>query len=147
MMTIGEISKQSGVKVPTIRYYESIGIVETPIRSQGNQRRYKKTDLDNLSFVRHARNLGFSLDDIQDLLKLSKTAARSCQEADQIAHTQLLAVQQKLKELRKLEKELKRISSGCKGEDIQSCYVIRALSDHDWCASEHHSTPRFPEKT
>jgi len=147
MMTIGEIAKRSGIKVPTIRYYESIGIVDAPTRSQGNQRRYKKTDLDNLSFVKHARNLGFSLDDIQDLLKLSKTAARSCEEADRIAHAQLLAVQQKLRELRKLEKELKRISSGCRGEDIQSCYVIRALYHHDWCASEHRSAPKFPEKT
>ena len=85
MLTIGTLAKKTGTKVQTIRYYEQIGLLPEPGRSAGGQRRYGDSELDRLSFVRHARQLGFSLDAIRELLDLSDHPDKSCAEADAIA--------------------------------------------------------------
>ncbi len=85
MLSIGELAKRTGVKVATIRYYEQMGLIAAPDRSEGNQRRYEKTDLDRLSFIRHARDLGLTIEAIRDLLALSAHPEKPCGEADRIA--------------------------------------------------------------
>jgi len=72
MFSIGELSKQTNVKVPTIRYYEEIGILEPATRTEGNQRRYDAAGLERLSFIRHARELGFSIEAITSLIELQE---------------------------------------------------------------------------
>ncbi|WKL26959.1 MerR family transcriptional regulator [Sinorhizobium meliloti] len=76
MYTIGDLSRRTGVKIPTIRYYEQMGLLAAPERSEGNQRRYEKRELETLAFIRHARDLGLSIEAIRDLLALSEHPER-----------------------------------------------------------------------
>lgn len=137
MYAIGDLSRRTGVKVPTIRYYEQMGLISAPDRTEGNQRRYEKADLDRLTFIRHARDLGFPIEAIRELLTLSRHPEEPCDRADQIAREQLDEVREKIAKLKKLEEELSRIAShdGC--HTVGDCYVIRALSDHGLCEHEH----------
>ena len=137
MLSIGELSHRTGVKVPTIRYYEKQGLIEAPERSAGNQRRYEPEALQRLSFIKHGRELGLTLDAIAELIDLSEDPERSCAEADRIAREHLSAVRSKIDRLSRLERELTRIASKCEGRKIGECYVIHALSDHSLCEDEH----------
>ena len=137
MFSIGDLSRRAGVKVPTIRYYEQMGLISAPDRTEGNQRRYEKTDLERLTFIRHARDLGFPIEAIRELLQLSRHPEEPCGTADKIARDQLADVRDKIAKLRKLEDELERIVSHCEGHTVGDCYVIRALSDHGLCEHEH----------
>lgn len=137
MLTIGNLSKRTGVKVPTIRYYEQMGLISEPERSEGNQRRYSKADLERLAFIRHGRDLGLTIDAIKELISLSQHPDRPCVGADRIAKEHLDDVRTKITRLKKLEHELERIVSHCDGHSIEDCYVIRALSDHGLCEHEH----------
>lgn len=128
MFSIGELSKRTGVKIPTIRYYEQMGLIDAPERSEGNQRRYTKEGLERLSFIRHSRDLGFSIDDIKGLLELSEHPDRPCNDAHNIAVKHLGDVQNRIAKLRRLEKELKRISK-CEAGNISDCAVIETLAD------------------
>ncbi|WEX87717.1 helix-turn-helix domain-containing protein [Sinorhizobium garamanticum] len=137
MYSIGDLSRRAGVKIPTIRYYEQMGLIEAPERSEGNQRRYERRELERLAFIRHARDLGLSIGAIRDLLALSEHPERPCGEADRIAAEHLVAVREKITRLRKLESELERIVA-CHGDHtIGDCYVIRALADHSMCGTDH----------
>jgi len=138
MFSIGELSKQTQVKVPTIRYYEEIGILEPAERTEGNQRRYDAAGLERLSFIRHARELGFSIEAITSLIELQEHPDQSCSEATAIASAQLTDVRVKIRKLKMLEKELARISTGCDGDGVSAdCYVLKALADHKLCQREH----------
>ena len=138
MFSIGELSRRTNVKVPTIRYYEESGLLDAPERTEGNQRRYDAAGLERLSFIKHARDLGFSIDAIGALIELQGHPDRSCAEATDIASAQLADVRAKIKRLRALEKELARISKGCDGDGVtEDCYVLASLADHDLCEREH----------
>ena len=138
MFSIGELSKRTKVKVPTIRYYEEMGLLPKAERTSGNQRRYNKAGLQRLSFIRHARDLGFSIEAISSLIDLQDHPDRSCEAATDIATFQLEEVRAKIKRLRTLEKELSRISKGCDGEGLsEDCYVLASLADHNLCDREH----------
>lgn len=137
MFSIGELSRRTGVKVPTIRYYEQVGLLNEPDRTEGKQRRYGSETLERLIFVRHARDLGFSLESIRDLLVLSGHPERPCAEADRMAAIQLATVQDKIDRLKRLEIELARIATCCKGETVGECYVLRSLADHGLCGGTH----------
>ncbi|RWK53734.1 helix-turn-helix domain-containing protein [Mesorhizobium sp.] len=134
MYSIGDLSRRTGVKAPTIRYYEQMGLLEAPERSEGNQRRFAKAELERLAFIRHARDLGLTINSIR---QLSGHADRPCADADRIAKEQLASVRDRIAKLQKLEGELERIATCCTGETIGDCYVIRALSDHSLCGHEH----------
>ena len=138
MLSIGDLSKRTGVKVPTIRYYEQMGLLAAAERSEGNQRRYERHDLERLAFIRHARDLGLDISAIRELIALSQHPSEPCDDADKIAADHLLAVREKISKLKKLESELERIVSQCDGgHSIEDCHVIRALSDHGLCEGEH----------
>lgn len=137
MLSIGTLSKRAGVKVPTIRYYEQIGLLASAERTDGNQRRYVLADLERLSFVRHARELGFGLDAIRDLLDIAQQQDRPCGDADQIARTQLAEVRQRIDRLKRLEAELERMVGNCDHGTVEQCNVLRTLGDHDYCAGQH----------
>lgn len=136
MFSIGKLSKQTGVKVPTIRYYEQMGLINALERTEGNQRRYSRHGLKRLSFIRHSRDLGFSIEDIRELLKLSEHPEQPCGDAHGIAIRHLADTKAKIKKLRKLEHELKRIST-CDAKSVDECSVIETLADHRLCSSEH----------
>lgn len=138
MFAIGELARRTGVKVPTIRYYEQIGLIDPPERSHGNQRRYGRAELQRLSFVKHSRDLGLSLDAIRQLISLSTDPGCSCEQANGIARQHLCDVRETISQLQDLEKELSRIVDGCGSvRRVSDCYVLRSLSDHSLCKSEH----------
>ncbi|MEM9763330.1 MAG: helix-turn-helix domain-containing protein [Pseudomonadota bacterium] len=138
MFSIGELSKRAGVKIPTIRFYEELGLLPAPERTEGNQRRYDKAGLERLSFIKHARDLGFSIQAISSLVELQEHPDRSCQTANEIAVAHLDAVRTKIRKLRALETELVRISKGCGGKGVsEDCYVLASLADHQLCQHDH----------
>lgn len=136
MFSIGDLSKRTGVKIPTIRYYEQVGLIDAAERSDGNQRRYTREGLKRLSFIRHSRDLGFSIDDIRELLELSEHPEKPCGDAHRMAVRRLTNVQVKIAKLQRLERELKRISS-CDADTIAHCAVIETLADHSLCEADH----------
>ncbi|MET3612168.1 DNA-binding transcriptional MerR regulator [Rhizobium aquaticum] len=137
MMTIGKLSITAGVKVPTIRYYEEIGLMPEPERTEGNQRRYIRAHLERLNFIRHARDLGFSVEAIRDLLSLQATPDAPCHDADRIAADNLADVRAKIARLKKLEAELEHIVSECAGGRAGECNVLSTLADHALCMTDH----------
>jgi DNA-binding transcriptional MerR regulator len=136
MFSIGEVSRRTRIKVPTIRYYEQMGLIRVPERSEGNQRRYCAESVRRLDFIRHARELGFSLDDIADLVRMSGTPEASCDDLHHIAGRHLASVRSRIARLRRLETELERISH-CDADSVSDCAVLETLSDHGNCLSEH----------
>jgi DNA-binding transcriptional MerR regulator len=137
MLTIGKLGTQAGVKVPTIRYYEQIGLLPEAERSTGNQRLYGRRALERLAFIRHARDLGFSLGAIRDLLSLSDDPDQPCAAADAIARTQLAEVESRIARLTALKVELQRMLVQCAHGTIADCRVIEVLGDHSLCATDH----------
>lgn len=137
MLSIGELSRRTGVKVPTIRYYEMMGLISTPERTEGNQRRYSTQELERLSFIRHGRDLGLSIDAIRDLIKLQETSEMPCRDAHVIANAHLDQIEARIERLVRLKKELRRITENCTAELVGECYVIQSLSDHELCETEH----------
>ena len=138
MLTIGKLGEAAGVKVPTIRYYEQIGLLPEAERSAGNQRLYGRRTMDRLTFIRHARELGFPLEAIRDLLSLSDRPDQSCAAADAIAQTQLAAVGARIGRLLALKAELERMVVQCAGGVIADCRVIEVLGDHSQCRAVDH---------
>nr|WP_319385393.1 helix-turn-helix domain-containing protein [uncultured Roseibium sp.] len=136
--SIGELSKQTGVKVPTIRYYEKEGLIDAPFRTEGNQRRYNETDRDRLRFIKHSRDLGLPMPAIRDLIELSQHPDRPCLAADRIAKNQLASIRERIAHLKKLEAELVRIASSCEGDHtVTECNVLKAFGDHGQCLDAH----------
>jgi DNA-binding transcriptional MerR regulator len=138
-LSIGKLSEQTGVKVTTIRYYESIGLVDEPPRSPSKRRMYDEDAVQTFLFIRHGRELGFSIDAIQNLLGLQSNPDRDCSEVNAIATEQLMQIQQRIAQLTALETELKRMIRECEGGRIGTCGVIAALNNHGNCVTGEHS--------
>jgi DNA-binding transcriptional MerR regulator len=138
--TIGFLARAGGVKVQTIRYYEQVSLLPEPRRSPGNQRLYTKAHMDRLKFIRHSRALGFSLDQIRELLALSENPKRPCDEIDAVARRHLEDVEGKIARLEGLKGELGRMISECAGGKVSACRIIKVLSDHDLCIVDDHGT-------
>jgi DNA-binding transcriptional MerR regulator len=135
---IGEAARQSGVKVPTIRYYEQIGLLPAPLRSEGNRRHYDDADLRRLVFIRHARELGFEIEAIRTLLTLQDNPSQPCATADVIAKARLAEVDQRINSLVALKAELELMVEGCSRGRVAECRVIEVLADHGKCAHSRH---------
>lgn len=133
--TIGHVARSAGCTVQAVRYYEQAGLLPRPERSNGNQRLYGKAEIRRLTFIRHARELGFTLDAIRDLLSLSDSPEQSCAAADAIARAQLVEVERRIDNLKALKIELRRMVAQCSGGRISDCRVIEVLSDHAKCTS------------
>lgn len=137
-LTIGRLAKQAGCKIQTIRFYEQIGLMPAPVRSEGNQRVYDPRDVDRLAFIRHSRDLGFPIESIRALLSLADRPDQSCAAADQIARVHLEAVERRLSHLSALKAELERMIRDCAGGRIGQCRVIEVLADHRRCLADRH---------
>jgi len=142
MLTIGTLGQRTGTKVQTIRYYEEIGLMPEPDRTEGGQRRYGEQAIDRLAFIRHARQLGFTLESIRELLDLSDHPERPCDEADSIARKQLRDVELRLSRLEALRAELTRMVEECSGGRAADCRVLEVLRDHGECLTDHNSAGR-----
>ena len=136
-MKIGELSRATGTNIETIRYYERIGLLPAPARTDANYRSYGGEHRSRLSFVRHSRDLGFTIEEIRSLLDLSDHPERDCADADRIATAHLEQVEEKIAQLSALRDELARIVGRCRGGLAGDCRVIEALGDHGQCESAH----------
>ncbi len=125
-LTIGGLAKATGVHVETIRYYQRRGLLSEPQRPPGGIRRYGSADIDRLTFVKSGQNLGFSLDEIIDLLRLEDGA--HCQEASVLAEHKLQSVREKIKKLERIENVLSDMVARCHEQkgDI-ACPLIASL--------------------
>ena len=138
--SIGDLSRATGVKATTIRFYEAEGLLPPPGRTEGGHRVYARSHLDRLGFIRHARELGFAMEDIRELLRLADAAPNApCAGADIIARRHLAAVRDRLARLRSLEAELERMTD-CHNGRVAECRVIEVLADaaHGHCADPSH---------
>ena len=148
-LTIGMLSKQTGCKVTTIRFYEQKGLLAEPSRTEGNQRRYSKTQVDRLRFILHARELGFDLKDTGELLTLSEPSENNaCSHRHEPPHTiaeqHLVEVKHRIKRLNALKRELEAMLEHCgktasakSSAKPERCRVIEVLCDHRLCHEEH----------
>ena len=128
-LSIGDLAKATGAKVVTIRYYEQIGLLSVPRRTEGNYRTYSHDHVRELQFIRRCRNLGFTLGQIRDLVRLSSQENRDCAEVNRITAEHLVEIEQKRSDLERLAKELRRLSKCCPGNRlIADCRIIEALS-------------------
>lgn len=135
-LTIGALSRLTDTKVETVRFYEKCGLLPKPSRTEGNYRSYASADLNRLSFIRRARDLGFSLDQIRVLLDLADDRSRSCEAVDQIAKEHLAAVERKIADLRSMQGELDRLISQCRCGTVAECRIIETLSPVAWVGTE-----------
>lgn len=136
-MKIGELSRATGTNIETIRYYERIGLLPAPARTDTNYRSYGDAHCARLRFVRHSRELGFTIEEIRSLLDLSDHPERDCTDADRIASAHLEQVEAKIAQLSALRDELTRIVGRCRGGLAGDCRVIEALGDHGQCDGAH----------
>lgn len=127
-LTIGDLSKATNTKVETVRYYERIGLLPKPPRTSGNYRNYGEAELGRLSFIRRARDLGFSLDQVRALLSLYDDRNCDCAGIDRIANEHLGEVNRKIADLKALRRELKAVIDSCDGGTIAECRIVEALA-------------------
>ena len=127
-MQIGAIAARTGVNIETMRYYERIGILPKPSRSQGGQRIYTTAQEQRLIFIRRSRELGFSLDEVRALLGLAEGGNQSCAEVYGLAAGHLEEVRQKIVDLKRMERVLKSMASECAHGTLPHCPIIEALS-------------------
>lgn len=139
-LSIGDLSRRTGVKVPTVRYYEDVGLMPAPPRSEGKQRRYDRDAVARLNFIRHARELGFEVEAIRELLGLSTDPHRPCEEIDAIASRHLADVSRRIAQLQMLEGELQWMVQQCGHGSVGECRVLETLNDHAHCSANAHAS-------
>jgi Cu(I)-responsive transcriptional regulator len=127
-LAIGDLAKRTGTKVETIRYYERIGLLPEPGRTEGNYRSYDREHLGRLSFIRRSRDLGFSLDQVRELLGLADQPDRSCEAVDMIARQHLAEVERKIADLNALRDELADLIGRCRRGTVAECRIIETLA-------------------
>lgn len=130
-LTIGSLAKATGTKVVTIRYYEEIGLLPAPTRSAANYRTYAPEHLRRLSFIRRARDLGFSLEQVRELMGLADRRDQSCLAVDHIANHHRAAIQRKITDLTALASELDALIESCSRNTMADCRILEALAPTD----------------
>lgn len=128
-LTIGRLSEFTGVNIETIRYYEKVGMLPAPPRTQSGRRSYGPTETRLLGFIRRSRELGFSLNDIRALLRLGGPSKASCRQVRTIASRHLDDIRAKIADLRKLERLLAKTVAQCTGTTAPICPVLDILDN------------------
>lgn len=126
-LRISDLSRMTDTKVETIRWYEKEGLLPLAPRTSGNYRSYGESHLRRLSFIRRARDLGFSLDDVRELLTLADDRDRSCGAIDSIASRHLHLVDRRIADLEKMREELTRMLGTCRQNIVADCWIIETL--------------------
>lgn len=128
MISIGILARRSGVQAETIRYYESEGLLPKPERTASGYRLYGASDIERLSFIRQARELGFKVDSVRRLLSLADRKVDTCDEVRELATTHLGEVRTKLADLRRMERVLSDLIRSCEGRTVPECLLLDALA-------------------
>ena len=126
-MRIGQAARSSGCHLETIRYYERIGLLTKPQRQVNGYRRYSDAEVARLKFIARSRDLGFSLDEVRNLVRLAEAKDRSCEEVDRLAREQLLKVEGRIGELQAIARELTRTIEACAKKSCGDCAILDAL--------------------
>lgn len=130
--SIGQVAKQTGVSVETIRYYEKEGLMEVPERKNNGYRLFKEQTIDRLSFIQQAKELGFSLREIGELLSIKADANMVCSDVKQLAQEKLINIESKIKMLRRMKKSLDKLINICPGQaPLNDCPILDALQKKD----------------
>ncbi len=128
ILTIGRLSERTGVNIETIRYYERIGLLPPPRRSEGRRRLYDDGLAQRLQFVRRSRELGFSIQEIRALLRLTDLGGLACAEAKDITLRHLADIRGKIADLKKLERVLTGMAKACEENQVRECPILNTLS-------------------
>lgn len=126
-MNIGEAASASGVSAKMIRYYEKVGLVEAPARTDAGYRSYGSRDVHNLRFVRRARDLGFTVDEIRDLLGLWRDQDRRSADVKRMALDQIQLLEQKARHLQEMADTLKSLADFCTGDARPDCPILAGI--------------------
>ncbi|GBQ29850.1 helix-turn-helix domain-containing protein [Gluconacetobacter azotocaptans] len=125
--SIGELGRRAGTKVETIRYYERSGLLPPPPRSSGNYRVYDQEHLRRLSFIRRARKLGFSLEQVRALLDMARHGDRPCDRIDAVVQEHVAEIERKIRDLQCLRHELSTLLGQCGRRKVEECRIVEAL--------------------
>ncbi len=126
-MKIGEASDASGCHIETIRYYERMGLLPAPVRTDSGYRHYTGAQVQRLRFIARGRELGFGLDEIRSLLALADDESLPCAEVDRLARQHLDEIRTRVRELHRMIRELERTIAGCRGGQRTQCAILDAL--------------------
>jgi len=126
--TIGTLSESTDVNIETIRYYERIGLLPAPPRSAGRHRLYGEPHRQRLVFIRRARELGFSLEEVRTLLGLGGGHDLTCGEVRALTQHHIAAIRDKVRDLKKLERTLSDLAAQCKVDKVPDCPILDALN-------------------
>ncbi|KWR89266.1 Cu(I)-responsive transcriptional regulator [Cupriavidus sp. IDO] len=137
-MNIGDAAQASGVSAKMIRHYESIGLVDAPPRTEGGYRRYDERAVHTLRFVRRARNLGFSLDEIRDLLSLWHDRGRASADVKALTLRHVADLEQRIAELANMRDTLRHLAQACSGDDRPDCPILADMAQPESGDGCHH---------
>lgn len=125
--TIGTLSKLTGCNIETIRYYERVGLLPDPPRTEGGHRLYGELHLKRLAFIRRCRGLGFTIEEIREFLELVDGKRYTCDEVHALTLDHLEDVKKKMADLRRMERVLKHMAAQCSGGKVPECPIVDAL--------------------
>ncbi|MBC3766158.1 Cu(I)-responsive transcriptional regulator [Neptunicella marina] len=131
LLTIGAAAKASGLTAKMIRHYEQLGLLRKMPRTESGYRLYNSEHIDQLRFIRQARNLGFSLSDIQSLLELWHDSQRESRAVKQIAEQHLSEIKAKISELKHMQQILSDLADNCRGDGSPDCNILKQLAKPD----------------
>lgn len=129
LMNIGETSKASGVSAKMIRHYESVGLFPEPARTESGYRQYDDRDVHTLRFIRQSRDLGFSIEQIGELLALWQNRKRPSRQVKALAQAHIAELEQKLQDLHAMKATLERLVDCCRGDDRPDCPILETLAE------------------
>jgi len=144
-MRIGTVADKSGVSAKTIRYYESIGLVAEASRGSNGYRSYSENDVETLRFIRCSRNLGFSIEDVSNLLSLWHNKDRSSADVKAVASKHIEEIEKRIDELQSIRDTLKHLTHRCHGDDRPDCPILEGLAGGENIPKRcHHGLPIKP---
>jgi len=127
LLTIGKIAEAAGVNLETVRYYERVGLMPRPNRTPGGHRSYERDHVRRLGFIRRTRELGFTLEEVRELLRLVDSRRYTCAQIQKIAVRHIADICRKRADLRRLERTLAGMAAQCDGGQVPECPIIDAL--------------------
>ncbi len=127
-MNIGQASRHSGISTKMIRHYEGLGLIQPAARTESNYRDFSERDVNDLRFIRRARSLGFSIEEISRLLSLWRDGSRPSREVKAVAESHIQALEQRIAEMQAMTDTLRHLARGCAGDDRPDCPILADLA-------------------